>query len=62
MKKLSLILFYLIVSFAFSGQSFSASTGDKIIPFKAQAMNGKMIDLGKISRKKPVMLFFWASW
>ncbi len=47
--------------FLFTGIS-AAPAGDKLIPFTAKTMNGKKIDLEKISAHKPVMLFFWASW
>ena len=36
--------------------------GEKLKSFKAEDMNGNMIDMGNIIGTKPVMLVFWASW
>jgi hypothetical protein len=58
----SLFLALALTAVFFSTGVLAAPAGDKLIPFKTKTMDGKTIDLEKISAKKPVMLFFWASW
>jgi len=42
--------------------ALALNQGDKLIPFTAQDMDGKNVNLSTVIGKKPVMLIFWASW
>lgn len=40
----------------------AAETGQPLIPFKGNDLNGQPIDLHQSIGKKPILLVFWASW
>jgi len=40
----------------------AGSSGEKLVPFTAEDMNGTTINMNGIIGKKPVLLVFWASW
>jgi len=61
-KYLISFLACIVIAATLSGSCFAVSTGGKLVHFKARAMSGETVNLDKIVKKKPVMLFFWASW
>jgi len=63
MKKVSTILsalmFYAII---LPAVLFAAAPGDKLVSFTSRTMSGETISIDSVIKKKPVLLFFWASW
>ncbi len=59
---LKLVMILLAVALAFPAAASAVEVGEKLPLFKAEDMNGEIIDLSKIVGKKPVALVFWASW
>lgn len=63
MKKLSLILAALLFLVLTRPPGISAvQPGGKLISFTGKTMTGKKISLDEVIGKKPVLLFFWATW
>jgi len=61
MKKLLLLFAVLLFSFYIHPPESSALE-DKLMPITGKTMSGETIDLDRVLRENPVLLFFWASW
>jgi hypothetical protein len=63
MKKFSIALAAFILFAIFQpADIFAVMPGDKIISFTSRTMSGETINIDSVIQKKPVLLFFWASW
>ncbi len=61
MKK-CFVLICCIVALALPVAVSATDVGDQLPAFTGEDMDGKLVDLGAVIGKKPVMLIFWASW
>lgn len=63
MKKLSIVFSALLfIAIIMPAGIFAAVPGDKLISFTSKTMGGERISIERVIKKKPVLLFFWASW
>lgn len=62
-KKISLFLTALLLLVLIRPPAVSAvQPGDKLVSFTGKTMTGEKMSLDEVIGKKPVLLFFWATW
>lgn len=54
--------FLVLLMLIFPAAGFALDIGDKAPDFNAVSLDGKKLAYSSIKDKKPVYLFFWASW
>jgi len=57
------ICFFILITLFFIGEGFTKKTSPELAPpFSAITLKGEKISFDPITRQKPLLMIFWASW